>query len=77
MWLKEGNKNTYSFHVRSSHRNKKNWIEGICNDECDRVKGTRIVCMVAKEYFQSLFKTEVSSDTDRVINCISTCFTTE
>lgn len=76
-WLKEGDRNTRFFHVRASHCRKKNWIEGIKNENGEWVEGTREVCLVARHYFLSLFRTEVSLDSDSFLNQIQECITAE
>lgn len=66
MWLRERDRNTCYFHIWASHLNKKNKIESICNAKGEQVQGTREICNVAKAYFQELFHSEFSLDSDGV-----------
>lgn len=76
-WLKEGDRNTRIFHVRSSHRARKNHIEGFMNGEGNWVTNIRDVFNVARDYFQELFMFDCDNNTNNILCLIPRCITRE
>lgn len=54
-WLKEGDKNTRLFPIKSSYRHKKNQIEGLRNKVGMWISDERGLCNDTRNYFETLF----------------------
>lgn len=53
-WIKEGDKNTRIFHVRAMHRAKKNFIEGLKDENGNWITDPMGMFNVSLSYFDSL-----------------------
>ncbi|KAL1104969.1 hypothetical protein V6Z11_D04G102500 [Gossypium hirsutum] len=76
-WLKDGDMNTWFFHVQATRRNKRNRIEGLFNPDGVWVKGPSDVCGLAKDYFLSLFIYETCGNFEGILDQISRCISPE
>lgn len=76
-WLKEGDRNTRLFHVRTSYQYWKNRIDDLRNGPREWISDTRGLCDVSREYFDALFTSECDGAFEEVINKISRCVTLE
>ncbi|KAG8482208.1 hypothetical protein CXB51_026860 [Gossypium anomalum] len=74
-WLKEGDRNTYFFHVRATNRRKKNSIERLKDMQGIWRDTTKDISQAAREYFLHLFKSNLHNNEvlnlDYIDNCIS------
>ncbi|GAU29295.1 hypothetical protein TSUD_226660 [Trifolium subterraneum] len=62
-WLKDGDSNTKYFHATaSSARKKRNNIQKLMNHDGDMIQDQNGMCIIAKEYFDQLFKQGVHDD---------------
>lgn len=57
-WLKERDRNTRFFHIRATCRARKNYLDGIRDEEGRWIIDTKGICDVACAFFEGLFKPE-------------------
>lgn len=58
-WLKHGDRNTNFFHHHASSRRRKNLIKGVVDEEGVRHEDNTMMGAMIKEYFSTLFTSEV------------------
>lgn len=66
--MKHGDKNTKFFHAKASQRRKRNFIQGLLDQQgqwCEDIDG---VAGIATNYFESLF---ASSECNRMEECLA------
>lgn len=73
--MKEGDRNTRFFHVRATHWAKKNFIEGLHDDNEIWTTNSKGIFHVAQNYFKNLFTSEGNNYFDNIVGVIPQCIT--
>jgi hypothetical protein len=76
-WLKAGDRNTRYFQNRASHRKRKNTVRGLRRADgslCNTNEGMR---QMALAFYQELYSSDGSSNSDRVLQLIPGAITDE
>lgn len=76
-WLCEGDKNTRFFHVHSTHRARKNHIDGMLDSDGRWTSDSRGICKVAQRHFMDLFMIECSNKAEQVLSLTPSCMTVD
>ncbi|PPS05599.1 hypothetical protein GOBAR_AA15052 [Gossypium barbadense] len=63
-WLREGDRNTFYFHLQATGRKEKNNIEKLKDSQGTWHEDKNEICNIAWSYFNDLFKTTTASDGD-------------
>lgn len=74
-WLREGDRNTCSFHVRASYRARKNHIERLEDADGCWLTSEELISKVARKYFVDLFATNCDNNVKQVLAHIPICVT--
>ena len=67
-WLRHGDRNTKYFHLKASQRRRRNFIQGIRNQDNIWLEEIEDIADVAIKYFENMFK---SGTCDRLDECIA------
>lgn len=70
-WIREGDQNTWFFHVMNIHRRQRHRIVKFQDSRGEWVKNDLQVQQVINDYFHNLHQTENPKDTDRVLQHVS------
>lgn len=68
LWLRHGDKNTKYFHSKASQRQRRNFIQGIQNQDNIWLEEVEDIADVAIKYFENMFK---SGTCDRLEECLA------
>jgi hypothetical protein len=69
-WLKAGDKNTKFFQNHCSHRRRKNTVLGLRREDGSLCKSNEGMLQLAKDFYGSLYASEGSTNSEKILDLI-------
>jgi hypothetical protein len=76
-WLRAGDKNTKFFQSRCSHRRRKNTVLGLRREDDSLCKSNEGMLQLAKEFYRSLYASEGSTNSEKILDLMGRPVTEE